>query len=187
MIATIGGHFEVVEQLIAAKAKINDRNDRGRTALYMAAERGDVEILAALVNAGADVSLGTIAGRTPLMMAAEKGYIAAVKYLIETIKRLATSAECSTEALRAVGPTNREDVLRLLLDAAGKLNWTDEDRRAVVHEAFHCDACAVDPIKGLRYVCSSCDDYDLCEACFQKRHEIHGEHDFVVLPLSLTL
>lgn len=34
-----------------------------------------------------------------------------------------------------------------------------------VHRRVTCDGCNVTPIKGIRYRCSNCPDYDLCELC----------------------
>lgn len=43
-----------------------------------------------------------------------------------------------------------------------------------------CDGCGRFPIKGLRFKCRSCEDYDLCECC--KNQNIHPEHDFAIFP-----
>eukprot|EP00463_Aulacantha_scolymantha_P003382 TRINITY_DN4240_c0_g1_i1.p1 TRINITY_DN4240_c0_g1~~TRINITY_DN4240_c0_g1_i1.p1 ORF type:complete len:249 (-),score=32.24 TRINITY_DN4240_c0_g1_i1:152-898(-) len=34
-----------------------------------------------------------------------------------------------------------------------------------VHQGISCDACNVNPIVGIRYKCSVCPDFDLCETC----------------------
>jgi len=47
----------------------------------------------------------------------------------------------------------------------------------IVHPA-DCDGCQT-RIKGLRYKCSTCPDYDLCESCMNKK--VHSEHTFTTL------
>lgn len=42
-----------------------------------------------------------------------------------------------------------------------------------MHENFECDECKVDPIKGRRYHCESCGDFDLCESCYVKTGHPH--------------
>ncbi len=49
--------LEVMNLLISRGARIDDRDDRGRTALMMAAELGHDEVVDALLGHGADVSL----------------------------------------------------------------------------------------------------------------------------------
>jgi len=34
-----------------------------------------------------------------------------------------------------------------------------------VHQSVVCDACEISPITGIRYKCSVCPDFDLCEKC----------------------
>ncbi len=46
-----------------------------------------------------------------------------------------------------------------------------------VHVGVTCDSCGVCPIVGVRYKCSACPNYDLCEACEAKG--VHSEHTFV--------
>ena len=56
-----------------------------------------------------------------------------------------------------------------LLDDANKKSAAEE-----VHFGIACDACNCDPIKGRRFKCITCPDYDLCEPC--KMQEIHKDH-----------
>jgi len=64
-------------------------------------------------------------------------------------------------------------------DAIGKC--FDEEKRGskkTIHYGVRCDGCAMYPITGTRYKCTSCYDYDLCEACEDKIGEDHY-HAFI--------
>jgi uncharacterized protein affecting Mg2+/Co2+ transport len=54
----------------------------------------------------------------------------------------------------------------------------------VVHHNIICDGCNMTPIKGVRYKCTTCSDFDLCEAC-----EAKGEHpsDHIFLKAKRSL
>lgn len=53
-----------------------------------------------------------------------------------------------------------------------------EKKRAVqdsqVHHPYICDSCGMNPIKGIRYTCSVCANYDLCPLCETKG--VHSDH-----------
>jgi hypothetical protein len=54
-----------------------------------------------------------------------------------------------------------------------------------VHTGITCDQCGMSPIRGIRYRCSVCADYDLCGNCVQNpiesgRHE--STHYFLRIP-----
>lgn len=63
--------------------------------------------------------------------------------------------------------------------------WWRERRNAAegsesdVHYGVQCDACHAFPIKGLRYTCKTCPDFDLCAECEAKK-EHDPTHPFVV-------
>lgn len=47
-----------------------------------------------------------------------------------------------------------------------------------VNEDSFCDGCGMDPIVGNMYTCSRCENYSLCEGCYQS-----GIHGFEESPL----
>lgn len=74
--AAVAGNVEVVQLFVEAGMPV-DTNDRGRTALYIAASWGHLEVVEYLVGQGADVD------RFALHVAALEGKLEVVQYLIE--------------------------------------------------------------------------------------------------------
>jgi Zinc finger, ZZ type len=55
------------------------------------------------------------------------------------------------------------------------------------HEGFYCDGCDMSPIKGMRFRCTQCHDYDLCEACNAKGPAVHDiRHGMLCIPRALA-
>jgi len=53
-----------------------------------------------------------------------------------------------------------------------------------VHEGIACDGCEQQPIRGLRFICTSCKDYNLCSSCESKNgHPL----DHVLLKVKVPL
>ena len=68
-VATHGNHVAVVDELIAAHARIDSRTPTGWTALHCASAMGHSECIQHLLRAGASTSKVTSAGHTPLDVA----------------------------------------------------------------------------------------------------------------------
>jgi len=54
--------------------------------------------------------------------------------------------------------------------------WNNQagNSNEAVHFGVQCDGCGVNPIRGIRYKCAVCSDYDLCSQCLGRG--IHKEH-----------
>lgn len=72
-----------LHQLLACGANINAVDDEGKTALMLAAEKGQVGTVNALLAAGADVNATDDDGDTALMHAADEGNNAVVRLLLD--------------------------------------------------------------------------------------------------------
>ena len=59
------------------------------------------------------------------------------------------------------------------------LSGAAQAARADVHPNITCDGCGASPIRGVRFQCSLCPDFDLCGAC--QARNLHPEHPLVQL------
>jgi hypothetical protein len=82
LLAAEQGRLELVQQLLAAGANTEAVNERGETAVVVAAGAGHAEVCAALAAAGADVAAAG-GGRAALHAASAAGHEGAVRALLE--------------------------------------------------------------------------------------------------------
>jgi uncharacterized CHY-type Zn-finger protein len=74
----------------------------------------------------------------------------ALKLFVITAAEGVPVAESAPEANPAVAPPNPEQT---------------------VHRGTTCDSCGTSPIRGGRFQCATCSDFDLCESCSNKGHQ----------------
>ena len=79
--ASEGGHLEAVKLLLAAGARVDDKNIVGDTALVLAGKRGYTETVKALIAAGADVNTKNKCGNSALKIAQKAKQEAVVELL----------------------------------------------------------------------------------------------------------
>lgn len=58
-------------------------------------------------------------------------------------------------------PRSGQNIVGLLF----RVSEDNARRNAYVHRGCMCNACGLLPIRGIRYRCSNCADFDLCETC----------------------
>lgn len=75
----------------------------------------------------------------------------------------------------------RDEIKKLvgsgLKDAFNASKKRNHNQAFTEHKDIICDNCESENIMGVRYKCSECDDYDLCEKCEAKG--VHSHHTFL--------
>lgn len=80
------------------------------------------------------------------------------------------AGQAASAGVAAPVASSAEDVLLSFMD--------EEDLRK--HHGVTCDGCGANPLKGPRFRCAVCPDYDLCGECFAQKSRVHGEHEFTI-------
>ena len=57
----------------------------------------------------------------------------------------------------------------------------EKKEKLEIHYHVLCDGCKMDPLRGNRYKCKKCKNFDFCEECYLKNKESHG-HEFLKIP-----
>ena len=57
-------------------------------------------------------------------------------------------------------------------------NNNNNTEKKPVHYCVRCDGCNCFPIRGIRYKCAVCNNFDYCEDCEEKYFEVH-QHPFI--------
>jgi len=85
--------------------------------------------------------------------------------------------------------SSQEVRLQQLLDWAEQ-SWMPAGSPAPVeHGGITCDGCDARPLRGLRFKCNECSDFDLCADCFAKKDTLHlfddcADHSFRCIPFD---
>ena len=77
------GNLEIMEHLAVRGCKADAADDRGNTALHMAAVRGFDEVIRWLLRKGVPMDVANRAGQTPLLWAVDDGHVSTVKLLLD--------------------------------------------------------------------------------------------------------
>jgi ankyrin repeat protein len=154
-----GGDTAIINALMAKNADVQARDNKGQTALMLAAQNSSAAVVQALIKAGADVNAKDAIGQNALMQAIEKGHLSRAPQLfsfelqrgVEEIKRnpslfntpdgkkiaartKAAAAKQKAEVLQKA--TARDDaVIKVLLVAGIDLNAKDKKGQTALQMA----------------------------------------------------
>ncbi|ADG96798.1 Ankyrin [Segniliparus rotundus DSM 44985] len=132
-----GDRTPSVDQLIAAGADVNARDQWGRTPLHYASHSDRADAVAALIAAGADVNARDNGNWTPLHAAAARGCTAVVKLLLDAGAEVEPiDSQGETPLSRAITAKSGvpEEVIKLLRER-GANPWRKSGRHSPLSAA----------------------------------------------------
>ena len=110
--------YELIDALIAKKAKVNVTNEFGSTPLGEAAKVADARMVKALLDAGADVNAPNQDGQTALMLAIKTGELPVVEMLVKAGANVNTTEKFHNQTplmWAAAAPKDAGPMVKLLL------------------------------------------------------------------------
>lgn len=139
-----------VQLLLRHKAKVDARDDAGRSALRVACAAGNAEIAAALLAAGADRNAADGEGITPLLASAAAASLPVLQVLAPSLPNpQAVDAEGRNALARLVRAGGEPEALRLLLQLGVDPAQADQAGRRPIDHAVQAGAwklvVALDP------------------------------------------
>jgi serine/threonine protein kinase/ankyrin repeat protein len=145
MIAAAGtpyllNNLPLVEILIGARASLEARDSRGRTALHRAASEGKTEVVRLLLDSGALLNTKANDGATPLLYAVQFGKMPVLELLIARHAQvdLAEASGSTPLIIASVGNEylhNNAPMVEALLNAGAKVDAVDSRGRSALHRA----------------------------------------------------
>ena len=109
-----GGAADLAAELLAKLVSPTSVDEKGRTALHIACELGQLETVQLLINHGASVAVRDHAGNTPLMYAATSGNSVLIELLLELGADIHARNRRGQDALVLASISDHADAARLL-------------------------------------------------------------------------
>lgn len=129
------GDLKKAQTLIASGADVNQTNEYGYSALYLAAQ-GDEKMTQLLINSGADVNgHANRLGATPLQVAAQRGDRATVRLLLAAGARIEDADGSGWTPLFSAALAGKLEVVEELLAAGANVNARSSSGWTALKEA----------------------------------------------------
>jgi ankyrin repeat protein len=114
---------------------LEDRDNKGRTALHRASESGNLSQVIALLEQGAEINAGDNDWRTPLQLAAQSGEKAVVQNLLRKGANVHGTDSDHRQALHLAAERGHEEAVLCLLLEGANINAKDTCGRTALHYA----------------------------------------------------
>jgi hypothetical protein len=108
------------------------------------------------------------------------------RYKSKIIPNYDICQKCFEKSFLSENTTNQLDQLQSTLNCHKKNNFFEFKNNInedILHNYYSCNNCHTEPIWGNRFQCLECENFDLCEACFDKEimNESKSENPHVLI------
>ena len=131
MLASLYGHYDLVEYLLEKKARINKKDKFKRTALLHSIRGGNIKVVSYLLTKGADYEQGDSSNNMPLHYACSSGFKNIVQLLLKAGAAPNPSNDWKYTPLEIAFVKNHFGIVKFLLD------YVDVNTR------FNLDMCLI--------------------------------------------
>lgn len=134
--AVNNNNIEIVNELIKnSPSSITEKDQRGKTPLLIASEKGFEEITKELLLAGADADEAAPTGTTPLHFAAFGNYVGIVKLLIQHNAKVDIKNNQQVTPLYYAAMKGNDEVVKYLLENNAFVDSYDRENGTPLHSA----------------------------------------------------
>ena len=127
-----------VQEYIDKGFNVNAQDQHERALLHCAASNGHIEIVRMLVGAGADLEVKDRSDTTPLHYAVQFGFLDIVQYLLQQGASVQSqSMKGGIPLHNAVESLERNDIVKVLIDAGSDINALDYDGNTPLDYALY--------------------------------------------------
>jgi ankyrin repeat protein len=134
-VALINGQLELARTFIEQGVLINDQDENGETALFLAIEFENISEL--LLKAGADVNISNNLGETPLHKVAANGTANQVNLLLNSGASIEIQNHLNQSPLHYAAAHGNHEIVKLLIERAAKINTCDIEGKTSLHHAVY--------------------------------------------------
>jgi 7,8-dihydropterin-6-yl-methyl-4-(beta-D-ribofuranosyl)aminobenzene 5'-phosphate synthase len=125
--AVSGGHLDIVDLLIAAKADVNAVDNQKRTPLHLACYDGHEEIAEKLISHGADLEAKFSNGTTPLFWAIPEGHTEVFELLVNRGADINAKTNDGANLLHTTALYGQKNMAEILIGKGADVNRTSDD------------------------------------------------------------
>ena len=111
-----GGHKDLAQLLVSARASVDQAANDGATPLYITCQEGHKDVAQLLVSAGASVDQAQNDGGTPLYISCQQGHKDVAQLLVSAGARVDQATNDGTTPLMAAAHLNLKALVRTLLE-----------------------------------------------------------------------
>ncbi|CAJ1425220.1 unnamed protein product [Effrenium voratum] len=127
-------HVRIAQILLTKRAAVDTRGDAGKTALHLAARRGQVEAVQLLTGSGAQVATTDQEGDLALHEAAREGRVPVVQELLRVRSPVDAVNRMGKTALHVACCWGQDAVVEALLQQAASIHAADLCGNSALHE-----------------------------------------------------